>query len=374
MINEKVILKKRLENISISHWQYLFDCGNDPVFILDDEYNIIECNIKAEEIYGYSKEEFTGLNLNDIRAPYTRDEIEKAMNKSIDEKGIVFETRHRKKDGTDFNVEVSTKPFAISGDLIYVHSVRDITERKRIEEALEQSENKYHKLIDFAPVAIFIQCDNRIIYINPEGMKLLGAQRTEQVIGMSVFDFIHPDYHEIAAERISKLAEGMAIPIIEEKIVRVNGSVLDVEVIAKPVKFGELPATEIFMHDITVRKRSEILNNFLAATVERSVNPIIICSSDGFIVYWNKKAEDIYGYHSEEINNKLLFKLIASHHHDIAIQLLEKVKRGEYIEKHKMDMKKKDGEIISVNVSMSPIKNAEGAVSGTSIISLRINE
>src|SRR5947209_5916251 len=109
LIQNKPVTREPL-CLSNIEWHRIFNSTNDSLFLMDDSYNIIDSNPKAEAVYGYSKEEFRMLNLGDIRARYTREEIERAMNKSLDEHGIVFETRHHRKDGSEFPVEVSTTP------------------------------------------------------------------------------------------------------------------------------------------------------------------------------------------------------------------------------------------------------------------------
>ena len=376
MVKDKInasLMNKRLF-LSNLQWQYVFDISNDPIFILDNEYKILECNEKAEEVYGYKKEEFIGLSLDDIRAPYTREEIENAMQRSIDENGIVFETRHRKKNGDEFYVEVSTKSFSVEGELIYIHSVRDIGKKKNAEENLRFSEERYRKLVNFAPVAIFLICSDRILYSNPAALKLLGADNAGQVIGMQLPDFIHPDYRELTSKKISSLKEGMAPSELEEKIINLKDEVLDVEVFAKPVRYKSLPTIEVFMHDITIRKKAEVYSSFLAAVVETSKNPIIVCSLEGSIIYWNKSAEAEYGYSSGEISNKLLFKILASASQDTVMVLIEKVKAGKFTGNHRIAMKKKDGEVLNVYLTMSPIIGSNGEAAGISIITQTIND
>jgi PAS domain S-box-containing protein len=360
---------KKAKILSGIEWHNIFNLCNDPMFLLDEHYNIIDSNIKAEQTYGFSREEFLKMNMNDIRAPYTKNEIEDTINMEVNESGYVFETRHLKKDGSEFYAELSTTPLFIDTERIYVHSVRDISIRKAAEKVIAASEKQYHSLIDFAPMTIFIQCDNKINYINPAGVKLFGAETPEQITNRSVFEFIHPDYHKIAAYRINLLREGMATPVIEEKIIRLDGQVLDVEVTAKPMKLSESPAIEVFMHDITIRKRSEIQSTFLAAIVESSKHPIIAISTEGVINYWNTGAEILYGYRGSEMERRRLLSIAGAEHHHNLISLFERAKHGEFIDGYKSKMKRKNGEYISVYLSLSPIRSAEGLIIGISVIS-----
>jgi PAS domain S-box-containing protein len=255
LVKEKTLNNKPL-CLSNIQWCDIFDSSNDPVFLLDHSYNILESNHKAEAVYGFTKEEFQMLNLNDIRAQYTREEIERAMNKSVDEHGFVFETRHHRKDGSEFPVEVSTIPMTLNGELVYIHSVRDITKRKLEQKALLVQEERFRELADYYPIATLIQSANVIVYINPAGVQLFGAKRNNQILGRKFLDFIHPDYQQIAIFMAGKMEEGLDVPIVEEKIVRLDTSERDVEVMAKPIKRVDRTAIGIFINDITLRKRS----------------------------------------------------------------------------------------------------------------------
>src|SRR5438128_2743948 len=99
-------------------WKHLFDVFTDPMFLLDDKNNILECNSGAVDLYGYTKDEITRMNLFDLRAPYTRTKIEHSMF-DVPENVISFETNHVKKNGKEFNVEASTKTFIVERELFH---------------------------------------------------------------------------------------------------------------------------------------------------------------------------------------------------------------------------------------------------------------
>jgi len=108
-------------------------------------------------------------------------------------------------------------------------------ERKRAEGALRESEERYRRLVELSPEMIAIHLNERFLYINPAGVRLLGAANADELIGRSVVDFIHPDYLEISKDRIRQIREeGKQVPRIEEKFIRLDGSIADVEVSAAP--------------------------------------------------------------------------------------------------------------------------------------------
>jgi PAS domain S-box-containing protein len=135
----------------------------------------------------------------------------------------------------------------------------DITERKRAEEALKESEERYRVLVEFSPNSICVHRDGKLLYVNPAGVRLFGAKNLDELVGRSVLDFIHPDSLPVVRERIRQVGAGETAPLIEEKFVSLNGEVWDVEVTAIPIIYERAPASQVIIRDITERKQGEAL-------------------------------------------------------------------------------------------------------------------
>src|SRR6266508_483741 len=135
----------------------------------------------------------------------------------------------------------------------------DITERKRAEEALKESEERYRVLVEFSPNSICVHRDGKLLYVNPAGVRLFGAKNLGELVGRSVLDFIHPDSLPVVRERIRQVGAGETVPLIEEKFVTLNGEVRDVEVTAIPIIYERAPASQVIIRDITERKQGEAL-------------------------------------------------------------------------------------------------------------------
>jgi len=132
-----------------------------------------------------------------------------------------------------------------------------LAERQRNLEVLRESEEKYRKLVELLPDTLFVQCEGKFAFANSAGVKLLGADNVEQLIGQPVLNFIHSESQEIARERIQKLKTGKSAPFIEEKFVRLDGSVVDVEVAAFPFVYSGNRAAQVVARDISLRKQAE---------------------------------------------------------------------------------------------------------------------
>ncbi len=133
-----------------------------------------------------------------------------------------------------------------------------IKERSQMQNAARESEDRYRKLVDLSPDGIAIHADGLCVFINPAGARLLGASRPEQLVGLSVYDIVHPDFTEIAKARMHQLGQKAdAAPWIEEKFMRLDGVVIDVEVASVNFAYEGRQAVQSIFRDITERKQVE---------------------------------------------------------------------------------------------------------------------
>jgi PAS domain S-box-containing protein len=138
--------------------------------------------------------------------------------------------------------------------------------RKHAEQALRQSEERDCKLVDLSPYAIFINRQNRVVYVNPACLQLLRANQPEQLLGKSPLALFHPDFHPLVQERIRRLSETLRqVPPLEEKVVRCDGTLLDVEVRATAYRDDAGMAVQVILRDITERRQTmELLERRVA--------------------------------------------------------------------------------------------------------------
>ena len=146
----------------------------------------------------------------------------------------------------------------LAGDLAYgITALRLRAAKARAEEAQRQSEERYRGLVELSPEAVFVNRNDRIVLVNPAALQLFGASRAEQLLGTSPFELFHPDYHALVRERVGKMLAGQRVPVIEEKIVRLDGVAVDVEVWGSPVTDQGEGAVQVLLRDITERKRAQ---------------------------------------------------------------------------------------------------------------------
>ncbi len=167
------------------------------------------------------------------------------------------------------------------------HRIDEIEkEREKAEEAhtaLEQSETTYRNMANYSPFAKFVNFGGKIVYLNQACMKLLGVSSPEEVIGRSSLEFFHSDYHGIILERVAALARvGESVPAVHEKIIRADGSVIDVETSASMFPYQKQNAIHVILRDITdeIAAREQIDRQLRQLRILHEIDQAILTNFD----------------------------------------------------------------------------------------------
>ncbi len=170
-------------------------------------------------------------------------------------------------------------PVFIDGDLVgMVGYAWDISERKRIESALSESEERYRRVVEVSPDAIFVHCEGKFVFMNQAAATLLGAERPEDLYGMSALDFVHPGMRELVAQRIRNAWSQSDNPLIEEALLRLDGTTVYVDMVSVYFSYEGKTSVLAIARDISERKKiQDEFNNTLTALAasERFLNAII---------------------------------------------------------------------------------------------------
>jgi len=200
-------------------------------------------------------------------------------------------------------------------NIMNIFNIEEAVEHKRVDEELRESEERYRKLVEFSPDAISIHSEGKIVFINASGTKLLGAANPEQLIGKPVIDFVHPDYREIAMERIRLMSEeGKNVFPTEQKFIKLDGSVIDVEVIAMPFTYQDKPGVQVIIRDITDQKRAEEAIKKSEEKYRMLIDNIqdgVFIIQDNKIQFANEAFARVVGFTVQEVIGKGFRELVA---------------------------------------------------------------
>jgi len=234
------------------------------------------------QMHGYEKaEELIGQPPLDRIAPDYRAAV--TARSAHPQPGLMSGTAHEvvnlRNDGTPFYGLGTTTRVQLADGPVTIAFVQDITERKQTEIALQESEERYRRLIETSPDGVLVHQHGTIVFANPAALALYGADTPADLIGKTMLSRVHPDYQPVIAERIRRIvgAKGQ-VPFLEQKHLRLDGSVIDVEVAGASFSLhGEL-AVQIVIRDITERKQmAELL------TQERNLLRTLIDNLPDFI-------------------------------------------------------------------------------------------
>jgi len=240
--------------------KYLYELSRDAILFLDRTGKILCINPCGIQLSGYSAEELRGANIFDLLLlPEDHSAVRQMLQDAVKGRARECEVRWRTNDGAIVHFAGASVPrFSASGEFLStLCTLRDVTEGKRAEEALRESEERYRVLVEFSPNSICVHRDGKLLYVNPAGVRLFGATDLAELVGRSVLDFIHPDSLPVVRERLRRLRAGGTAPLIEERFVTLNGDVRDVEVTAIPITYENGPAAQVIIRDITERKQAE---------------------------------------------------------------------------------------------------------------------
>ncbi len=139
-----------------------------------------------------------------------------------------------------------------------LYEQRLIDEKRKAEETLRQSEERYRSLVELSPDGIVVYHDNTLVFVNDAATRLLLARTPRELIGRSLVDLFHPDSYVTVSSRLERIElYGEQVTLLEGQLVRLDGQSLDVEIMAAPVMFENRSGTQMIIRDITERKRAQ---------------------------------------------------------------------------------------------------------------------
>ena len=250
------------ETLRTSEEKYrdLFENATDAIFLINADLHYVDVNRKAIELFGYAKEEWLTMSVLDVipreQASQSKREFEKLRTEGMYEK---FVGRLIKKDGTDLDVEVSSS--AIYDGRQFIGSrdiVRDITERKRMEEDLRNSEKRYRLLFETnpQPMLVYDVYTLGILAVNEAAVTTYGYRR-EEFLSMTIKDIRPPEDVPALLHHLAKPGPDLDIVPGVWRHRKKDGTILYVEITSHKLTFGGRQAELVLTQDVSERKRLE---------------------------------------------------------------------------------------------------------------------
>jgi PAS domain S-box-containing protein len=237
----------------------LIEGSRDGIVVLDRQGKVFEANQRFADMLGYTPEEIRHLHVWDWDRAWPPDRVLEAI-RVLGPEGAHFETRHYRKDGSSFEVELSNSAAELGGQKLVFCVCHDISERKRAEEAVHQAEERYRNMVETTFDWIWeVDQTGRYSYASPKVQDLLGY-RVEEVLGKTPFEFMPPEEAERVGVIFRELAEKrMPFSALENVNRHKDGHLVTLETSGVPVlgAGGELRGYRGMDRDITERKGLE---------------------------------------------------------------------------------------------------------------------
>ena len=368
-----IVLERGKKNIALQRsekrFRQLFEGATDSKMLISDDGHILDVNRTAHERLGYTKAEMIGRPVSDFVTNENIDKVNQRFDWVKRDGHAIYESAQLHRDGSIIPVEISTVIIDIDDSKAYYSILRDITERKKIEVALQQSEKRFRDLVETTTDWIWETDDQwRYVYVSPHAQDLFGYSPTD-LIGKTPFDLM-PEIEVSPRKELSRsLAEsGEAIYQIESRRIHKDGHEVIVETSGLPVfdDAERLIGYRGITRDISHRKKMELAlresEAHLRDIMQHAPIGLATVSLEGHFIEVNQSLCEIVGYTKDELE-KLTFQEI-TYPDDLSSDLdnVGRLLAGD-LPFYKMEKRyiKKSGEIVWIQLTGSLLRDAAGA-------------
>jgi PAS domain S-box-containing protein len=240
---------------------------------------------------------------------------------------------------------------------------QELMEHKKMDELFIESEERYRLLVDKSPYGISIHQDGKIVFANQAAVSQIGAKSMDDLVGKPISLFIHPDTWEATRSRIMRMLQGEAgLYPIQDLYVRLDGSVIPVEVTAAPFTFKGRPAIQVIAMDISDRIQTEQAlresESKFRSYIENAPMGVFTIDQTGNFVVVNPATEKMLGYKKSEFEGVSILSVLPSQFAETGQQLFEKVVREGSVSAE-MQVRRKDGSLFWITAQAVRLQNNE---------------
>lgn len=357
-------------------FESLLEAAPDAMVGVDATGAIRFVNRQTELLFGYTRDQLIGQPIETLvpesfrdvhpghRADYFADPGTRAM-------GAGLELSGRRSDGTTFPVDISLSAIETEDGLLVTAAVRDITDR-------HTTHAKFEGLLEAAPDGMVgVDSTGTIRFVNRQTELLFGYDRDE-LVGQPIetlvpesYRGVHPGHRSGYFAHPGTRAMGAGLELSGR---RRDGTEFPVDIALSAIDTEDGLLVTAAVRDITDRKRAEEDLHRMAAIIESSDDAIVSTTLDGIITSWNPAAQRLYGYSAEKAEGRSASFLVPTGRPDDVAEILARVGRGEAVEHYETIRRNKDGRLIDVSVSASPIRDTRGNLVGVSTIGRDITD
>ncbi len=361
------------ENLADSEKRYrtIFEHTGTAMVIIDENTILSLVNTEFEKLSGYSKEELEGRkSWADFVA---EDDLERMKeyhqlrrtNPDTAPKHYEFQFMDKNKNIKDILLTVTVFP----GTKKSLASLLNITDRKKAELKVLESEERTRRLLRKSFDAWVIHAGGNLLDSNPSAVEIMGGKKSEDFLGKPLIDFVHPDYKDAVSKRTLKMyTKGGTVPLIEEKWLKLDGTPIDVETVATSFEYKGKPAVQVAFRDITQRKKSEEAIKeqyiFLQRLIDTIPNPLFYKDVNYVYLGCNKPFEEFIGLSKDEIIGKTVYEIapkdLADEYHKMDKELIER----DQIQIYEAQVRYADGSRHVVIFNKSTFNDSDGNVAG----------
>ena len=362
------------------YWRVALASIGDAVILCDPAGLVTYMNPVAESLCRWSNAEAVSRPLKEvfhIVNEKTRLAVESPVEKVIREGIVVGLANHTvliQRDNGEIPIDDSAAPIKDDqGRLLGVVLVfRDVSQTR---EAVLLNE-RLAAIVDSSDDIIVSKTLEGVITSWNKGAERILGYTADEVIGKNISMLMPPELVADMHKILERVRRGEKVDHYETKRRHKNGQLVDVSLTVSPIRDaeGEIIGASKVGRDITGARQAEILKERLAAIVDSSDDIIVSKTLEGVITSWNKGAERILGYTADEVIGKHVSMLMPPERVDDMYKILERIGRGEKVDHYETKRRRKDGRIIDVSLTVSPIRDASGRIIGASKIGRDITE
>lgn len=360
----------------------IVESSRDAIIAAGTDGSIVAWNGGAERLFGVTAGDAMGMQLSWIWPANQQEETRQLVQQVLSGESILsHELRQVGAARPDIHLSSTLSPIRdAAGKVSGIACIlRDVTDQVLSEKALIESQKRLRGIIDSAMDAIItIDSEQRIVIFNPAAEKLFGYP-AERMLGQSMEALIperlRPGHEQKIRDfekaGISTRRMGQSEAVIGR---RADGHEFPMEASISHLSIAGQSFSTVIMRDITDRKQAEKTSNYLAELIDSSDDAIIGRTLDGKILSWNPAAARIFGYSAEEILGQSFTILTPPEvaHETEGLQRL--LSAGQRLDHYETVRRRKDGRLIDVSLTISPMRNEANAIVGASVIARDITE